>query len=56
VSCPFTGEVFIFWLLLLLMMMMMVMMTLMGFLAAGNYFRIADFIGFILTFVITDAT
>jgi hypothetical protein len=53
VPCPFTGEVLFLFLLLLLTMMMM--MT-KGFLGAGTYFRIAEFIGFKLNFVITDAT
>jgi len=35
---------------------MMMMTTTKDFLGAGTYFRIADFIGFTLLFVITDAT
>jgi len=40
---------------LLLLLLLMMMMT-KGFVGAGTYFRIAEFIGFKLTFVITDAT
>jgi hypothetical protein len=58
VPCQFTGEVLLILilLLLLLLLMMMMVMTTKVFLWAVTYFRIADFICFILTFVITDAT
>jgi len=44
-------------LLLQLLLLLLMMMTITkGSLGAGTYFRIADFIGFKLTFRITDAT
>ena len=60
VACPITGEMllflFLFLLLMLLLLFLLLMMMMMGFLGAGTYFRIADFVGFKLTFVITDTT
>jgi len=58
--CPFTGEMLILLLLLLLLQLLLLLLMMMtitkGSLGAGTYFRIADFIGFKLTFRITDAT
>jgi len=53
VLCPFSGEVLCLFLLLLLLLM--TMMT-KDFLGAGTNCRIADFIGFTHSFVITYAS